>query len=94
MRVLKKDGTLWLNIGDNYAGSMQNQGVKKPSPKQGTNKGTNHVGGQKSKLAKVEGCKPKDLIGIPWMLAFALPDDPQSVAGRYRCRSDFAQKIH
>ena len=42
-RVLKKDGTLWINIGDTYA-------------------------------SKVKGLKNKDLIGVPWMLAFALRD--------------------
>lgn len=46
-RVLKPEGTLWVNMGDSYAGS---------------NRGADDV-------------KPKDLIGIPWMLAFALRTD-------------------
>jgi len=46
-RVLRDDGTLWLNLGDSYAGSGKG----------------------------LAGCKPKDLIGIPWMVAFALRAD-------------------
>lgn len=46
-RVLKKDGTLWLNIGDSYNGSGN----------------------------RLSNCKAKDLIGVPWMLAFALRND-------------------
>ena len=66
--VLEDDGTLWVNIGDSYAGSG----------------GAGNQFGQLEKgLAKYKqggkpqdfGCKPKDLIGIPWMLAFALRAD-------------------
>lgn len=53
-RVLKPDGTLWVNIADSYAGSGK--------------------GRTKGGIAK-DGCKPKDLIGIPWLLAFALRAD-------------------
>lgn len=65
-RVLKKEGTLWLNIGDSYAGSG------------GTG---NQFGQVESGLDKVRppkpsnGLKPKDLIGIPWRVAFALQAD-------------------
>ena len=74
-RVLRDDGTLWLNIGDSYAGSGKGRnadGTHQEGGKQGTNKGT--VLGS---LVKTEApqCKPKDLIGIPWMLAFALRSD-------------------
>lgn len=74
-RVLRDDGTLWLNIGDSYAGSGKGRnadGTCRAVGKQGTNKGA-VVG----KLIKTEtpNCKPKDLIGIPWMLAFALRAD-------------------
>ena len=67
-RVLKDDGTLWLNIGDSYAGSGRGWNVK-PSiqSKASTMRG--------SKPSVPRGCKPKDLIGIPWMLAFALRED-------------------
>lgn len=66
-RVLKDDGTLWVNIGDTYAGG----GRGCDSPKQRTNRGT--VGMPRSVIPT--GIKPKDLIGIPWMLAFALRAD-------------------
>jgi DNA modification methylase len=64
-RVLRDDGTLWLNIGDSYAA---NRGYQVPDGKVGD------VGN--SKGSKVpDGLKVKDLIGIPWMLAFALRAD-------------------
>ncbi len=70
-RVLKDDGTLWLNLGDSYA-SNQSAGdrVSKYSPKQTTNAGK--LGG---KQRVPEGWKEKDLIGIPWMVAIALRMD-------------------
>jgi len=75
-RVLRDDGTVWLNLGDSYA----------------SGKGTcrNPGGGPKSYIQEKErfpldrgnvstlrqwGLKPKDLVGIPWMVAFALRDD-------------------
>lgn len=65
-RVLKDDGTLWLNIGDSYAANRGRQVHD--------NKGTNGL--VFSKGAKVpNNCKAKDLIGIPWLLAFALRAD-------------------
>lgn len=76
-RVLRDDGTLWLNIGDSYAGSGKGRykdGIARNSgKKQGTNAGT--VVGVLRKTTAASGCKPKDLIGIPWMLAFALRAD-------------------
>ena len=67
-RVLRPDGTLWLNISDTYAGKG-NQGdfidPKNPNGRNGQAVALNN---------KVEGCKAKDMIGIPWMLAFALRD--------------------
>lgn len=75
-RVLKPDGTLWVNIGDSYAGSGKG-GARYPDNaakyKQGTSKGTLAHG----TLIKptFQNIKPKDLIGIPWMLAFALRTD-------------------
>ena len=75
-RVLTDDGVLWLNLGDCWAGSNQGAGTKKPTAKQASNHGTNYMTTEnhKSKLAKLNGYKPKDLIGIPWMAAFALRD--------------------
>lgn len=84
-RVLKKEGTLWLNIGDSYSGSWGNYG--------GQNRGNgtqreikngsaahqkSYDGLEKFKPAtanKLDGLKPKDLIGIPWLLAFSLRSD-------------------
>ena len=73
-RILKDDGTLWLNLGDSWAGSNQGAGTKHLTPKQASNHGTNYMTTENhiSKLKHIEGCKPKDLIGIPWMVAFAL----------------------
>lgn len=70
--LLKDDGTLWLNLGDSYAGSGRGQYIHGTNdPKQPRVKGQvlprNNAG--QSKL------KPKDLIGIPWRVAFALQDD-------------------
>lgn len=78
--LLNDDGVLWLNIGDSYAGSGKGSnpdGTPHPSTllgKQGTNTGT-VTGRNKPQKAHEIGLKPKDLIGIPWMLAFALRAD-------------------
>mgnify|MGYP000103745000 FL=1 len=74
-RVLKEDGTLWVNIGDSYAGSMKGAARFPDNAmnyKQGTNRGTL---GKATLVKQCTGCKNKDLIGIPWMLAFALRAD-------------------
>lgn len=65
-RVLKKDGTLWLNIGDSYNGA-----------KKGNTEVNKHSGVVTDTFEKKlwDGAKPKDLIGIPWMLAFSLRTD-------------------
>jgi DNA modification methylase len=62
--VLEDDGTLWLNIGDSYAGNNS----------QASNNGRAGFGNAREKVVNRtgEGLKTKDLIGIPWMLAFAL----------------------
>ena len=70
-RVLRNDGTLWLNLGDSYAAGGMGAG----SGKQLTNRGTS-AGGHMNKPRKApDGLKPKDLIGIPWRVAFALQAD-------------------
>lgn len=73
-RVLADDGTLWVVIADSYAGSNQGAGTKNLNPKQASNKGTVYMSDRnhKSKSLRIDGCKPKDLMGIPWLLAFAL----------------------
>ena len=69
-RVLKKDGTFWLNIGDSYAGSGRGKGdINKKSRAQ--NKAS-YTGEIFNKPYRLNGYKNKDLIGVPWMLAFAL----------------------
>ena len=74
-RVLRDDGTLWLNIGDSYAGSG----------KGGNPEGSKWSGfvGNKARETSAKaappivphGLKPKDLVGIPWRVAFALRAD-------------------
>lgn len=78
-RVLTKEGTLWLNLGDSYAGSSMDGG---------TGSGTIRKNGATPHSAPKEnghdirfsgkretGLKPKDLVGIPWRVAFALQAD-------------------
>lgn len=69
-RVLRPDGTLWLNIGDSYASSTKGSGGH--NPKQDRNVGS-WMSDRRWRIA--DGLKPKDLIGIPWLLAFALRAD-------------------
>jgi len=68
--VLADDGTLWLNIGDSYAGSG-----KGPAGNLGAKNDERNMTHTPSSSFVPTGCKPKDLIGIPWMLAFALRAD-------------------
>lgn len=64
-RVLRADGTLWLNLGDSYQNAKgQAHGV---DPKQPARR---H--GLRPQDVSIPGLKPKDLVGIPWMVAFAL----------------------
>lgn len=65
-RVLKKDGIFWLNIGDGYTSG--NRGWRAPDKK-------NPARAMSTRPDTPEGLKPKDLLGIPWRLAFALQDD-------------------
>jgi DNA modification methylase len=78
-RMLKKDGTLWLNLGDTYAaggngggGSFAKDGIRCAEP--GTDKNERPFW-KKGPRALAAGLKPKDLVGIPWMIAFALRAD-------------------
>jgi site-specific DNA-methyltransferase (adenine-specific) len=65
-RVLKKDGTLWLNIGDSYTSG--NRKYRAPDKK-------NPARTMDVRPDTPEGLKPKDLMGIPWKLAFRLQQD-------------------
>jgi DNA modification methylase len=70
-RVLRDDGTLWLNLGDSYAHTQK--GARGGSAKQRRNKGSHFNEILKQPLCA--GLKPKDLVGIPWRVAFALQAD-------------------
>lgn len=66
-RLLRKDGTLWVNFGDSYASSPANKQDEKwmdpANPKKG------------GRRCRTDSLKPKDLIGIPWRVAFAIQAD-------------------
>lgn len=83
-RVLRDDGTLWLNIGDTYNNNPSTSDI--PRIDQGNGSGAfqippqKHVSARRAKPNKAQplinaGIKKKDLIGIPWMVAFALRAD-------------------
>lgn len=92
-QVLRDDGTMWVNMGDSYAGSWGAQSRGGPPSKDSTLQGNGHLGGgpklsqlsaaqiaaapkgtRTGSLERTPGLKPKDLIGQPWRLAFALQD--------------------
>lgn len=77
-RVLRDDGTLWLNLGDSYSGSWSGSSIRV----EGGNQRQGGPGFQKlsdgryaARGGKTFGLKPKDLLGIPWRVAFALQAD-------------------
>lgn len=72
-RVLRDDGTLWLNLGDSYA----QQGGRGEQGSSSARKGRANVEAQQKRasMRPPAGLKPKDLIGVPWMVAFALRAD-------------------
>jgi DNA modification methylase len=65
-RVLRDDGTLWLNMGDSYNQGPKGQGslLTRRGKRVGPNRSNHQI-----------GLKPKDLIGLPWRVAFALQAD-------------------
>ncbi len=65
-RLLKKDGTFWLNIGDGYTSG--NRSWRAPDKK-------NPARAMSVRPDTPQGLKPKDLIGVPWRLALALQED-------------------
>ncbi len=84
-RVLRPDGTCWLNLGDSYCASPPGNTTKGVSAKSGLH-GVNGASGRyretleaghktKRDTSRLEGHKPKDLIGVPWAVARALRDD-------------------
>ena len=74
-RVLRDDGTVWLNLGDSYCGgntgNQSNVGQRYGKDKTETG----HVFRRDGAFASSIGLKPKDLIGIPWRVAFAFQAD-------------------
>src|SRR5690625_7002834 len=68
-RVLADDGTLWLNLGDSYQSSGGMEGVG-PNAKVGSTKRQ-----ATGRTRPRSGLPPKNLLGIPWRVAFALQDD-------------------
>lgn len=75
-RVLRGDGTVWLNLGDSYASSG------KSTPQDISDRYANYRNGKRNTRWETRNCaptpfglKPKDLIGIPWRVAFALQAD-------------------
>jgi len=75
-RVLRKDGTLWLNLGDSYAGSGCGTNDYRTEASRSINK-SDKMFTKTPPQQKIigNGYKPKDLIGIPWRVAFALQAD-------------------
>jgi DNA modification methylase len=70
-RVLRDDGTCWINMGDSYnSGNSGGLGGSKLGGGQKNQEASNRHG-----KGKIAALKPKDLIGVPWRLAFALQDD-------------------
>lgn len=77
-RVLRPDGTLWLNLGDCFAGGGNYRGInsdKTLSHKQRSNRGATGVSQSLSSKGKSCGLKHKQLVGLPWRVAFALQND-------------------
>lgn len=71
-RVLRSDGTLWLNLGDSYCSQGGPQVVNTINSSRIGGSDTQNAGESRKPF---EGYKPKDLMGIPWRVAFALQDD-------------------
>lgn len=81
-RALRKDGTLWLNVGDCYSASGKGPTGWNGIGDQETRQGFSTCKAKDRSVPRwggggnvAPGCKPKDLIGIPWMVAFALRSD-------------------
>lgn len=74
--ALKDTGTLWVNIGDSYASSGKVRTNEQATRKSGLKGGfASQIAAKNQPAKRGRGLKDKDLIGIPWMLAFALRAD-------------------
>jgi DNA modification methylase len=81
-RVLAQDGTLWLNLGDSYAGAgtigrndTTPDALARRAERYGTGTGSGSAVGSHGTRPAAAGLKTKDLVGIPWRVAFALQAD-------------------
>jgi DNA modification methylase len=75
-RVLRSDGTVWLNLGDSYAtGGERTTGRNDTDRETPGGRGGSFRGGSRTVTGQRDGLKPKDLVGIPWRVAFALQAD-------------------
>lgn len=81
-RVLRDDGTLWVNLGDSYAGGgtigrndTTPEALARRAARYATGTGAGSAIGHQGTRARVFDLKPKDLVGIPWRVAFALQAD-------------------
>jgi DNA modification methylase len=72
-RVLRDDGTLWMNMGDGYA-AQQGNGFNTHACTGGTNR-VQQMQAEHGDIRVTTGLKPKNLVGMPWRLAFALQAD-------------------
>jgi DNA modification methylase len=74
-RVLRDDGTLWLNLGDSYGvANNRNSGARQTKPATNTSR-DDALAFNSGTYRSLPGLKPKDLIGVPWRVAFALQAD-------------------
>ena len=74
-RVLRDDGTFWLNLGDSYANTNRGHNSNGAGNLTGSNLKNKLAAAQNRSTTIPEGLKPKDLIGIPWRIALALQAD-------------------
>ncbi len=79
-RVLRDDGTVWLNLGDSYVANSHGHGNDDPATSglgsaASARQKSLRAGGNKDERARQAGYKGKDLCGIPWLVAFALRAD-------------------
>jgi DNA modification methylase len=73
-RVLRSDGTLWLNLGDSFSGGKMGRADGDRNGVDGFTGGQKFKGEEFRQRGVPDGLKPKDLVGIPWRVAFALQD--------------------
>jgi DNA modification methylase len=71
-RVLRDDGTLWLNLGDSYT---KGQTSRRKASRTSDKLSEGHVAALGARVGVPDGLTPKSLIGLPWRVAFALQDD-------------------